>query len=233
MKMWNPAAPPAPLDLPIGTPQGVTAAWIPVRATEPTAPPPDVREVPLVNRNEAMRFKSAKRAEEHASGRYLLAQLLFISGYDPNLLRIDRDAYRRPMIAGLDFPPSVSIAHSGGVAAVVIGPNRLAIGLDLEPLDVTRQRNILPLMASPGERKLLGKLWDEDAEEASVRTTELWVAKEAILKATGLGMGLAPQSFTAEGLHEVQIPNRGIFHILRSQVEFDGRPFALSLSYQN
>jgi len=56
--MWNPAAPPTPLDLPIGTPSGVTAAWIPVRATEPTAPPPDVRDVPLVNRNEAMRFKA-------------------------------------------------------------------------------------------------------------------------------------------------------------------------------
>ena len=118
-------------------------------------------------------------------------------------------------------------------AAVIIGPNRMLIGLDIEPLDVTRQRNILPLMASPSERTSLAKLWDLDAEEASVRTTELWVDKEAILKATGLGMGLAPQSFTADGLHEVPIPNRGVFHIVRSRVELDGRPFALSLSYQN
>ena len=109
----------------------------------------------------------------------------------------------------------------------------MLIGLDIEPLDVTRQRNILPLMASPSERTSLAKLWDLDAEEASVRTTELWVDKEAILKATGLGMGLAPQSFTADGLHEVPIPNRGVFHIVRSRVELDGRPFALSLSYQN
>ncbi len=231
--MWNPAAAPVSLDLPLGTPPGVTAAWIPVRATEPTAAPPDVSDVLLVNRNEAARFKSAKRAEEHASGRYLLAQLLYLSGYDPNLLRIDRDAFRRPILAGVDFPPSVSIAHSGGAAAVIIGPNRMLIGLDIEPLDVTRQRNILPLMASPSERTSLAKLWDLDAEEASVRTTELWVDKEAILKATGLGMGLAPQSFTADGLHEVPIPNRGVFHIVRSRVELDGRPFALSLSYQN
>ena len=48
---------------------------------------------------------------------------------------------------------------------------------------------------------------------ASSRTTDVWVAKEAIQKAIGLGMGLPPQSFEVEGRDVININIEGKKHV--------------------
>jgi phosphopantetheinyl transferase len=72
----------------------------------------------------------------------------------------------------------------------------MQVGFDIEPLDRPRIREILPLMAAGAELQHLESCWDADPTTASELTTEVWVAKEAIQKAAGVGMGLAPQSFS-------------------------------------
>ena len=229
--MWKPDGEPIPLDLPSATPEGTVAAWIRVRLTSPTDPVPDVTNLRFVDPLEASKFAMAKRAEEHAASRWLVEHLLASTGRDPTMYRIERDEYRRPKLIGPD-PPSLSITHSGGVAAVVVGPEGADIGLDLEPV-MTRPRNLLFLMASGEERQELDSLYDVDEAIASERTTDVWVAKEAVQKAAGLGMGLAPQSFAVDGLNLVEVAGSDanqMYEIHRWKSMLNGRLTSLAIA---
>jgi phosphopantetheinyl transferase len=229
--MWKPDGSPISLDLPRGAPEGTVGAWIRVRLTSPTDPVPDVTNLRFVDPFEASKFAMAKRAEEHAAARWLVEHLLISSGRDPTMYRIERDEYRRPRLVGPD-PPSLSITHSGGVAAVVVGPEGADIGLDLEPV-MTRPRNLLYLMASGDEREALDSLYDVDEDLASERTTDAWVAKEAVQKAAGLGMGLAPQSFAVDGRDLVEVTDsnaKQIFELHRWKAMLNGRLTSLAIA---
>ena len=92
------------------------------------------------------------------------------------------DRHGRPTVLVQDGRPAVvSIAHAGAmnlVALTVAG----RVGVDLEPLDA---------LAPPGVRR------HDDPRD--VDDLELWVLKEAFLKASGDGLRRAPSTF---GLHE-------------------------------
>ena len=209
--MWIKYGIPSFLNLPDGAPQGTIAAWIRVRPTSPTDPVPDISNLSFVNPSEASKFATAKRAEEHAAGRWLVEYLLLKNARDPNLFIIERDEYRRPRLIGPNAP-SLTITHSGGFAAVALGPEGADIGLDLEPV-MSRPRNLLCMMSSGQEKIILDSLFDYDMDVASSRTTDVWVAKEAIQKAVGLGMGLPPQSFEVEGRDVININIEGQKHV--------------------
>ena len=229
--MWKPAGEPTPLDLPEGSPSDAMAAWIRVRPTAPTDSVPDVSKLLFVDPLEASKFAIAKRAEEHAAARWLVEHLLLKSGRNPTMYRIERDAYRRPRLVGPDAP-SLSITHGGGVAAVVLGPDDIDIGLDLEPV-MSRPRNLLWLMSSGDEREELDSLYDHDVEVASRRTTDVWVAKEAIQKAAGLGMGLPPQSFRVDGRDVVEVDHDSASHLYelhRWKAILNGRLTSLAIA---
>jgi 4'-phosphopantetheinyl transferase len=70
-----------------------------------------------------------------------------------------------------------SIAHSRQWAAAVIHDR--PVGIDVEPADVTRDR-LRELTASPSEWKSVAHL--------SHSFTRVWTAKEAVLKAVGVGL---------------------------------------------
>jgi phosphopantetheinyl transferase len=229
--MWEPDGNPIPLDLPKRAPEGTVGAWIRVRLTDPRDSVPDVSNLRFVNPLEASKFAMAKRAEEHASARWLVEHLLLESGRDPTLYNIERDDYRRPRLVGPDAP-SLSITHSGGVAAVILGPEGADIGLDLEPV-MARPRNLLWLMTSGKERQELDSLYDLDETLASERTTDAWVAKEAVQKAAGLGMGLPPQSFEVDGLDLVKVDyqsTRHLYELHRWKSVLNGRLTSLAIA---
>ncbi len=209
--MWKPLGEPKILNLPEGAPVETIAAWIRVRPTSPTDPVPDVSTLRFVDLSESSRFVMAKRAEEHAAARWLIEHLLLKSGRDPNLFKIERDDFRRPHLVGPNAP-SLTITHSGGFAAVALGSEGVDIGLDLEPVTF-RPRNLLCMMSSGEERAELECLYDLDEVDASTRTNDVWVAKEAVQKAAGLGMGLPPQSFEVYGRNVIDIGIEDVNHI--------------------
>ncbi len=204
--MWGPASNPIPLNLPETVEGDFDAVWMKTRITSPTDSIPDISNLHFVDPIEARSFKVAKRAEEHAAGRFLIGYLLQQKGYDIKEYQIKRDEFRRPILIGPE-PISISITHSGGFAAAIIGPTELSVGIDVEP-DSGRQRNLLPLMASNTELVKLESEWERNPKTASTLTNQVWVVKEAIQKATGLGMGLAPQSFEVIGKEVITINSK-------------------------
>lgn len=75
--------------------------------------------------------------------------------------------------------PDFSITHSGGFVACAVASRGLSVGIDLEPADRARPAAVRRIAAAD-ERMAL--------ENGSVTATELWVAKEAVLKAAGAGL---------------------------------------------
>ncbi len=229
--MWEPFGEPKILMLPGGVSQDSIAAWIQVRSTSPLDPVPDVSCLRFVDSSESSRFVMAKRAEEHASARWLVEHLLVKSGRNPKLFKIERDGYRRPILVGPNAP-TLTITHSGGIAAVLLGPKGIDIGLDLEPM-IPRPRNLLCMMSSGKEKAELESLYDEDEMNASSHTTDVWVAKEAIQKAAGLGMGIPPQSFEVYGRNVIQMGINGInniFNLHRWKATLNGQLTSLAIA---
>ena len=148
--------------------------------------------VPLANPNEVATFVTEKRRREHLSGRYLLGLALKQWGCeDLSYLEIQRDEFRAPRLAYIQGVwqrtplPSLSIGHSGGHAFVALAPAEVSIGIDGELLERRLATNAFDLMAKG----------DELAELKSLpqHAMRMWVKKEAVQKAMGLGMHLNPR----------------------------------------
>ncbi len=247
MKIWRPRGSVYPLSLPGGCGlDEVIAVWMPVGECNPSDPLPDLSNVPLVDAFEASTFVTSKRANEHASARYALATLLREMGFDPSDLRIVRDEYRKPNLMWVDAEvriragghlspqlPDITLGHSNGISIAAVSLNGSLIGLDAEPLDVPRARNLLTMMTSGEELQYLEQLWDVDSEVGMQEAIRTWVVKEAVLKACGLGMHVAPQSFTVLNCEKVVLSHD--CHDFRLEVHhwqelLDGRPFIFGFS---
>ena len=100
-----------------------------------------------------------------------------------NRISIQQAESGAPRVAGsaldtVDMVPYVSLSHSGGTAAAVVGD--LPVGLDLERIE-TREASFYEAAFTPAERELLGP------DEAWL--TRGWCAKEALAKALETGLG--------------------------------------------
>lgn len=98
---------------------------------------------------------------------------------EPGALHFDAGPYGKPLLregAGLEF----NVSHSGGFALIALS-RAGAVGIDIERRDEALDvASFASLVLSPGERA---------AGEGGVETFfERWVAKEAVLKALGLGI---------------------------------------------
>jgi len=200
----------------------------------------------LVDSFEASTFVTEKRAIEHASARYALATLLRDIGFDPFDLRVVRDEHRKPILMWKDADariraggplspslPEITLGHSNGISIAAVSLNGSSIGLDAEPLDYPRKRNLLSMMASGEELQYLEQLWGIDAKIGMQEATRTWVVKEAVQKACGLGMHVPPQSFTVLNCEEVILSHDGHGYRLEAhhwRELLDGRPIAFGFS---
>ena len=103
------------------------------------------------------------------------------------------DRHGRPVVTAVDGvrPPQVSIAHAGDrvvVALTMTGP----VGVDVERVSATPD-GVADVAWSPAERAALDLQPEGRSSEARAR---VWVRKEAVLKATGYGLAVAPSSLT-------------------------------------
>ena len=117
-----------------------------------------------------------------------------------------RPRLRRVGEPDLDSLPSISIAHTDGVAAALAVLDPAArTGIDVEAI-IERPAGFEALAFTETERSLL----DRWAEASRVEwTTRFWCAKEAAAKASGLGMKGGPGSAQVVAVDE----DSGVIHV--------------------
>lgn len=125
--------------------------------------------------------------------RHLLAQQLGSVAAAEIAFRYER--WGKPQLAQTSRPPlHFNVSHSGDSALIVVA--QVPVGVDLELINQRTQiRGLASQILSDRERLVWQKLPPLQQEAVTWR---LWVCKEALLKAMGLGI--------AEGLKQVSLP---------------------------
>lgn len=168
-------------------------------------------------RERAARFATEVLRRRYARSRTLLrAVLSAATATPPGDLRIACAANGKPFLADARFPVHFNLSHAAADLRLALA--REPVGIDIERLDALRDPDALA-------REILGS--DEHAEWRALAPAarpmallQAWVAKEAVLKATGEGL--------SRGLHAIRAPRGGAGH---ARVESDARGwwvFALS-----
>lgn len=125
----------------------------------------------------------------YALHRLLLARVM---GCTPGRVGIHRDAKGCPRLP--DDQLHTSVSHAGqrvAFAVTAAGP----VGIDIEPcMRAAGMRDLAGHVAHPGEVAALAQLGAAARERALL---DLWVRKEALLKAAGIGLECAMDSFIA------------------------------------
>ena len=120
-------------------------------------------------------------AAAHAALRTVLGRAV---GCEPAAIRMVRGPSGKPRLDGPG--PAFNMAHSGDVAVIAVG-GRADLGVDVEVRrPVPRLGAMIRYACTPVERAALGAVPDDAAR--TDRFLELWVRKEAVLKAIGRGL---------------------------------------------
>lgn len=135
--------------------------------------------LPPADLDRGRRYRRWQDTQATLLGRLLLRRAIVDDGLDPGLLaRITIDAAGRPSLpVAIDF----SISHAEGLVAVATsgdGP----VGIDVEhvrPLDP----DDLGAALTPWDRRRIAA-----ASDPVLATLQCWTAKEAVVKAAGLGI---------------------------------------------
>ncbi|MHB8797561.1 MAG: 4'-phosphopantetheinyl transferase family protein [Thermoanaerobaculia bacterium] len=139
------------------------------------------------------RLTVPKRRGDWLLGRFAARRVLLLSGAvareeEVSVLASPSGA-PEVHVAGLAAPFVLSITHSHGHAAAAIAPAGARLGLDLERIE-PRSGSFLEDWFTASERAFVSAAPEE---EASLRTTLVWSAKEAVMKALREGLRIAPR----------------------------------------
>jgi len=143
----------------------------------------------------AARFlRPADQARFIATRATLRALLAIECDVPPSTLRFHMGAHGRPSLAS-DPTLSFNVSHSGTYALIVISAKR-TVGIDVESVDAGLDWQSL------ARRVCTRDEWDAIARLPAARQTRqffrCWTAKEALLKALGMGIGDALQSVSVD-----------------------------------
>ena len=122
----------------------------------------------------------------HGVMRCLLGQYL---GVAPQSLRFDWNEYGKPRVVPPDL--QFSLSHSGGMALLAVAADSV-VGVDVEQIRPIAE-DVAERFFSPEEQSALRGLPDADWLGGFYRC---WTRKEAVLKADGVGLHRALDSFT-------------------------------------
>jgi malonyl CoA-acyl carrier protein transacylase/phosphopantetheinyl transferase len=105
----------------------------------------------------------------------------------------------QPLVAGpFAEAPEVSLAHTGSLAAALVGApgHPPGVGIDIEQITDRDDRTVAAILTD-NERLLLDALCSSGPTRMSW-VTRFWAAKEAIAKAAGTGLGGRPHRYAVE-----------------------------------
>jgi 4'-phosphopantetheinyl transferase len=163
------------------------------------------------SRSEAFAREPDRR--RHRGGRFLLRKAL--SAYAPVApahWRFSYTRYGRPELRPNPWQLDFNLSHTEGMIACAVTTVGIC-GVDVEviPEQAATVADVAPMLA-PAEQEMLAGL---PVAARAVRFTELWVLKEAYLKALGTGLSRELSSFT------ISIRGEGI--TVRDGEEIDSR----------
>jgi phosphopantetheinyl transferase len=123
----------------------------------------------------------------------------------PIEVTVSNDASGRPQVTGpFVEAPAVSLAHTGSLAAVLVGHPGCSpgVGIDIEQITDRDDRTAATILTD-AERGLLDTLCSSDLADSSNPARPNWVtrfraAKEAVAKTAGTGLGGRPHRFAVE-----------------------------------
>jgi 4'-phosphopantetheinyl transferase len=134
----------------------------------------------------AARLVDPKRARAWLVGRGILRTILATyTGSAAAAIQIITQPGGKPQLAGTDARVRFSVSHSGAVIAVAVAHDR-EVGVDLEWID--RQLDVDAVARRFLARSELSLLQASIGVERTDIFFRLWTAKEACLKAAGLGL---------------------------------------------
>lgn len=135
----------------------------------------------------------------YAMHRLLLGAAL---GCAPQEVPLTRDVRGAPRLPGT--PWHTSLSHSGHVIAIAFSTAG-EVGIDIEPLGRSSEMSELATqVCHPNELRVLAR-WP--VAQRNRELLRLWVRKEALLKALGVGLALEMSRFEAPAGMPVYLPN--------------------------
>ncbi|HYE56420.1 MAG TPA: 4'-phosphopantetheinyl transferase superfamily protein [Chitinophagaceae bacterium] len=150
-----------------------------------------LQQLPSSIQEDVLRYHQRADQLRVLMGKILLQKALAGAGFSPGLIsELQYSEYKRPFIAGaMDF----NITHSGNCVALAAGSN-MKVGIDVEAVHPIKPEDILAVLRDE-------ELHDMQQDNATPETIlRFWTRKEAIVKASGEGLFMQPQSiyFTDE-----------------------------------
>jgi phosphopantetheinyl transferase len=162
-------------------------------------------------------LNAAERAEYHrrtprAARQWLLGRIavkdavrqwLWDAGAGPVFpieITVSNDVSGRPFVLGpFAEAPEVSLAHTGSLAAALVGKPGCppGVGIDIEQITDRDDRTVAAILTN-AERGLLDTLCCSSDPARPSWVTRFWAAKEAVAKAAGTGLGGRPHRFEVQ-----------------------------------
>ena len=154
-------------------------------------------ELPAEEQKRATRFRIDAARHRFVLARTVLRRHLSKSlGTNPKTLAFSTGGRGKPHLASsdIDDPPHFNLSHSGDVVVLVVAS--VDVGVDVESLrEIPNAGRMAGRFFSRGEQSMINDLDEATRNRAFLR---IWTQKEAYLKATGLGVGMALRTVETE-----------------------------------
>ncbi|MBJ23669.1 MAG: hypothetical protein CMB64_03260 [Euryarchaeota archaeon] len=158
---------------------------------------PKIDNLHFVDLEEIRTFKTAKRTEEHASGRFLLCHMLkkYFPHLDHKFIEVYRDEHRAPYFRSKMGKykhkrlPNFSISTSGDYVVVALCEPKYSVGVDIEKLNQNRTNSLFDFISEGDELIQIKSLYQKNGNH---ELNHVWTAKESILKSLKIGFSISP-----------------------------------------
>tara|TARA_B100001559_G_scaffold166009_1_gene139071 strand:+ start:49 stop:816 length:768 start_codon:yes stop_codon:yes gene_type:complete len=193
--MWFPCDEIKELNLDLPVQLGIHINFLKIRKTTINEEISDISNLNFIDLEEIKKFKTKKRSEEHATGRYLLYHMFkkYYPFLNSNKIRVSRDENRAPYFEWNDknneLLPNFSISTTDDLAIVAICNSNLSLGIDIEKSNQKRSNNLFDFVSEGLELDQIKRLYKL---ENNIGINKIWTVKESILKCLRLGMSISP-----------------------------------------